>query len=98
MQQSVNLQKEIINWIAVLRASKYLSSPNYSSVPKKYLLRISFWQFKGFVDNIVSKCKEVWDTIEKRKTTITDVKYDFLNVVRGKTLENLLYVKDGDQE
>ena len=39
MQQSVNLQNEIITWRAVLRSSKYLSSPNYSSFPKN---RISF--------------------------------------------------------
>ena len=31
--------------------------------------------------------------IEKGKTSITDVKYDFLNVVIGKMKEDLLYVK-----
>ena len=34
IQQSVNLQNEIITWRAVLRSSNYLSSPNYSSVSK----------------------------------------------------------------
>ena len=98
MQQSVNLQNEIITWRAVLRSSKYLSSPNYSSVPKNIYGEFLSDDLNDFVDNVVNKRKKVWDTIEKGKTTITDVKYDFLNVVRGKMMEDLLYIKDGDQE
>ena len=98
MQQSVNLQNEIITWRAVLRSSKYLSSPNYSSVPKNIYGEFLSDDLNDFVDNVVNKRKKVWDTIEKGKTPITDVKYDFLNVVRGKMMEDLLYVKDGDQE
>ena len=37
------------------------------------------------------------DTVEKDKTTITDVKCKFLNAVRRKMMGDLLYVKDGDQ-
>ena len=97
MQQSVNLQNEIITWRAVLRSLKYLSSPNYGSVPKNICGEFLSEDLNDFVDNVVSKRKKVWNTIEKGKTTITDVKYDFFNVVRGKIMEALLYVKDEDQ-
>ena len=40
IQQSVNFRKEIVTWRAVLRSSKYLSSPNYSSVPKNKGLKV----------------------------------------------------------
>ena len=81
----------------MLRSSKYLSSPNYSFVPKNIYGQFLFDDLNDFVDSVVSKRKKVRDTIEKGKTTITDVKYDFFNVVRGKIMEALLYVKDEDQ-
>ena len=73
MQQSVNLQNEIITWRAVLQSSKFLSSPNYSSVPKSISGEFLFDDLNDFAD-VVSKCKKVWDMIEKGKATITDMK------------------------
>ena len=81
----------------MLRSSKYLSSLNYSSVPKNIYGEFLSDDLNDLVDNVVSKRKKVWDTIEKGKTAGTDVKYDFFNVVRGKIMEALLYVKGGDQ-
>ena len=98
MQQLVNLQNEIMTWRAVLQSSKYLSSLNYISVPKTIYGEFISADLNDFMDNVVSKCKKLWDTTEKYKTTITDVKYDFLIAVRGKMMEDLLYVKGGDQE
>ena len=98
MQQLVNLQNEIMTWRAVLQSSKYLSSLDYISVPKTIYGEFISGDLNDFMDNVVSKCKKLWDTIEKYKTTITDVKYDFLIAVRGKMMEYLLYVKGGDQE
>ena len=57
----------------MLQLSKYLSSPNYSSVPKSIYGEFFSDDLNDFVDNVVSKCKKVWDMIEKGKT-ITDVK------------------------
>ena len=74
MKQSVNLQNEIITQRAVLRLSKYLSIPNYSSVPKSVYGEFLSDDLNDFVDNVVSKLQKVWDTIEKGKTIITDVK------------------------
>ena len=82
----------------MLRSSKYLSSPNYSSVPKNIYGEFLSDDLNDFADNVVIKRKKVWDTIEKGKTTITDVKYDLFSFVTGKMMEDLLYVKDGDQE
>ena len=80
MQQSVNLQNEIITWRAVLQSSKFLSSPNYSSVPKSISGEFLFDDLNDFVD-VVSKCKKVWDMIEKGKTTITDMKWSTISSV-----------------
>ena len=98
MQQLVNLQNEIMTWRAVLQSSKYLSSLNYISVSKTIYGEFISGDLNDFKDNVVSKCKKLWDTIEKYKTTITDVKYDFLIAAGGKMMKDLLYVKDGDQE
>ena len=65
-----DMQNEIITWRAVVRSSKYLSSPNYSSVPKNIYGEFLYDNLNDFVD-VVSKHKKVWDTIEKGKTTIT---------------------------
>ena len=98
MQQSVNLQSKVITCRAVLQLSKYLWSPNYSSVTKSIYGEFLSGNLNDFVDNIVSKHKKVCDTVEKDKTTITDVKCKFVNAVRRKMMGDLLYVKDGDQE
>ena len=98
MQHPVNLQNEIITGRVVLLSLKYLSSPNYSSVPTDIYGEFLSDDLTDFVDNVISKRKKVWDTIEKGEITITGVKYRFLNVVRGKVMKDLLYVKNGDQE
>ena len=98
MQHPVNLQNEIITGRVVLLSLKYLSSPNYSSVPTDIYGEFLSDDLTDFLDNVISKRKKVWDTIEKGEITITGVKYRFLNVVRGKVMKDLLYVKNGDQE
>ena len=72
----------------MLPSSEYFSSPNYSSVPANIYGEFLSEDLDDFVDNFISGGEEVWDTIEKGKTTITDVKYDFLNVVSGKVIED----------
>ena len=72
----------------MLPSSEYFSSPNYSSVPANIYGEFLSEDLDDFVDNFISGGEEVWDTNEKGKTTITDVKYDFLNVVSGKVIED----------
>ena len=67
MQHLVNLPNEIITWRVELLSSKYSSSSNYSSVPRNIYGEFLSDDLNDFVDNVISKRKNVWDTIEKRK-------------------------------
>ena len=67
MQHLVNLPNEIITWRVELLSSKYFSSSNYCSVPTNIYGEILPDDLNDFVDNVISKRKNVWDTIEKRK-------------------------------
>ena len=67
MQHLVNLPNEIITWRVELLSSKYFSSSNYCSVPTNIYGEILPDDLNDFVDNVISKRKNVWDTIEERK-------------------------------
>ena len=67
MQHLVNLPNEIITWRVEVLSSKYFSSSNYCSVPTNIYGEILPDDLNDFVDNVISKRKNVWDTIEKRK-------------------------------
>ena len=59
MQHPVNLQNEIITGRVVLLSLKYLSSPNYSSVPTDIYGEFLSDDLTDFVDNVISKRKKV---------------------------------------
>ena len=48
-------------------SSKYLSSSNYSCVPRNIYGEFLSDDLNYFLDNVISEPKKVWDTIEEKQ-------------------------------
>ena len=77
----------------MLRESEYLSTTNFSENPKNIYGEELYPDMRNLTSNAKDKRLEFWDAVKKGEN-IVKVKYDLLQVIHGRELEDLLFVHE----
>ena len=84
---------EVLTWRAVLRSSNYFSRDNFGQLPKNIYDEQLSADLVDFSQKVKRRRLTCWEMVEKGEF-IHEIKCQYLNVIFGKQLDDLLYVNE----